>query len=79
MSHAMDDLKQEITKSREILLQLRDEIRVKVHLAGMDIKDAWATLNADADRVSQETSVAARDALHGLIEQFKALKLRLDA
>ena len=34
-------LKQDLEDTREDLKRTADEIRVKLHLAGMDAKDAW--------------------------------------
>ena len=34
-------LKQDLQETRDDLLRTADEIRVKLHLAGMDAKDAW--------------------------------------
>ena len=34
-------LKQDLQDTRDDLLRTADEIRVKLHLAGMDAKDAW--------------------------------------
>ena len=37
-------MKQELEETRADLRRSADEIRVKLHLAGMDAKDAWADL-----------------------------------
>ena len=37
-------LKEELQDTRNDLRQTADEIRVKLHLAGMDAKDAWEEL-----------------------------------
>lgn len=34
-------LKQDLEDTRDDLRRMADEIRVKLHLAGMDAKDAW--------------------------------------
>ena len=42
---------------------MRDEIRVSLHLAGMDAQDKWRELEpklADAERLGQELSETAR-------------------
>jgi hypothetical protein len=39
------------------LTQMRDEIRVKLHLAGMDAKDAWKDLEPKLDKLEHEASI----------------------
>ena len=66
------------------LRQLADEIRVRVHLAGMDAKDAWAKLEPRvhdferraaeaADRVGEEL----RELGHNLKEELTKLRDRV--
>ncbi len=38
------------------LTQMRDEIRVKLHLAGMDAKDAWRDLEPKLDKLEQNAT-----------------------
>ncbi len=45
------------------LKTLRDEVRVKVHLAGMDAKDLLAEMEPQIDRLEHELEAAADDAL----------------
>jgi hypothetical protein len=70
---ARDDLKQDI----EQVKRLRDEIRLKLHLAGMDARDAWHELNAEADRISREAGSASRAAVKTLIERMRAFSEEL--
>ncbi len=44
MGNITSELKSDLNKSLESLQTLRDEIRVRLHLAGMDAKDAWDKL-----------------------------------
>jgi ElaB/YqjD/DUF883 family membrane-anchored ribosome-binding protein len=41
---AEKNIKQELEETRNDLRRTADEIRVKLHLAGMDAKDAWEEL-----------------------------------
>jgi len=59
MSKTTQDLKTEIQKTMTLLHTLSDEARVKVHLAGMDIKDAWSKLEpklAEAEKIAEDVS-----------------------
>jgi hypothetical protein len=71
------------TKGQEIL-RLADEIRVRLHLAGMEAKDAWKKVEPKveafegrvaslAGRVSDEFDAFAL----GLYHELKALKERI--
>ena len=54
------DLKNEMKKGVDLLKTLRDEIKVKLHLAGMDAKDQWAKLEPELSKVE----LAAEHATH---------------
>jgi hypothetical protein len=57
------------------LRKLRDEIRVQVHLGGMDAKKAWDELEpklADADRMAEN---ASEDAFREVVDTLRKLKL----
>ena len=73
-----NDLKNELKKSLTTLQTLRDEVRVKLHLANMDLKDQWNKLDpyiADVERKAGEATEASRTLLHEAVkklEQFRA-------
>ena len=57
------------------LRKLRDEIRVQVHLGGMDAKKAWDELEpklADADRMAEN---ATEEAYREVVATLRKLKL----
>ena len=65
-------LKQDVEDTREDLRRAADEIRVKLHLAGMDAKDAWDEIqprledferrfDTKADEVSEELKALGGD------------------
>lgn len=41
MSETTNEVKNELKKSLSRLQTLRDEVRVRLHLASMDLKDQW--------------------------------------
>jgi ElaB/YqjD/DUF883 family membrane-anchored ribosome-binding protein len=53
------DTKAELDKTLAKLGELRDELRVKVHLASLDAKDEWRKLE---DRVQHVVDEAKREA-----------------
>jgi hypothetical protein len=66
------------------LATVRDEIRVRIHLASMEVKDAWAQLEPRLQHIEARLhdvgSAAAGDigdALQKLGAQFKALRDKL--
>ncbi|MGB8328846.1 MAG: hypothetical protein WCE62_01870 [Polyangiales bacterium] len=69
---AQKKLKQDLEDTRRDLRRAADEIRVKLHLAGMDAKDAWDEIqprieeferrfDAKADQVGEELKALGND------------------
>lgn len=59
------------------LKTLRDEIRVDVHLAGMDAKDKWKELEPvmrDAEKLADEVSDVSRRTMEELVEKFRRFR-----
>jgi hypothetical protein len=52
------DLKAEMKKGVDLLRTLRDEVKVKLHLAGMDAKDQWAKLEPELFKVERAAEQA---------------------
>ncbi|WP_437924938.1 hypothetical protein WMF37_38825 [Sorangium sp. So ce291] len=80
MSNITSELKSDLTKSLESLQTLRDEIRVRLHLAGMEAKDAWNKLEPtllDAEKLAGDVSETSRSALHDILEKVKAFRSSL--
>lgn len=60
-----------VKEGREQLKVLRDEIRVKLHLAGMDVKDQWAKLEPEIEHALASAETAAGKALDKLNEKLQ--------
>jgi hypothetical protein len=58
MSQARNDLKAEFDKSLAQLQTLRDQVRVKIHLAGLDAKAEWTKLQPRLE-AAEKTAVEA--------------------
>jgi NAD dependent epimerase/dehydratase family enzyme len=80
----MADDKEELRRQLEgILAELqtvRDEIRVRIHLAGMELKDKWKELEArveEIERARPEATQKLHDAAADLREAFRVLREKL--
>ena len=78
MNETQSQLQNDIRRGVDALRTLRDEARVKLHLAGMDAKQEWRALEPRieeiedaAKEVSETTRVAVRDTLKK-VEKFVA-------
>ncbi|MBL8740254.1 MAG: hypothetical protein JNK04_04140 [Myxococcales bacterium] len=76
-----DSLKKEVEAGMTRLQGLRDEVRVRLHLAGMELKDEWAKLEPyllDLEKKAIDATASTRDAItHGL-ERLETLRKKLD-
>ena len=78
MSDTTNELKSELKKGLSDLQTLRDEVRVRLHLASMDLKDQWNKLEpylADVEQKAAEASEASRTLISEAkkrLEKFRA-------
>lgn len=80
MSQTTQELSKEMKKSLDHMRTLRDEVRVRLHLAGMDAKDEWQKLEpylADVERAASDLSESARVALSEAIQRLTKLRSSL--
>ena len=79
------ELNHNLTGALDDLVQLRDEIRVKVHLAGLDARTEWGRLEPRVDelegkargaldKAAGEVAQGTREALDEVIEAMKRLR-----
>ena len=73
MPETKDDWKQ----VREDAEALRDEIRLKVHIGGMDARDAFQRFERDAEHLAHKVGADSRVAWTGLVEGLKKLRDQL--
>lgn len=74
-----DRIKKDVKDIRVVLRGLRDEIRVQIHLAGMDLKKEWEKLEPklnEAETMVDKIAAASVAAAHDL--ERRARKLRDD-
>lgn len=80
VSNLTNDLKHEVTQGLERLQTLRDEVRVRLHLAGMDVKDRWNELEPhllDAETAAQQFSDASKAKLAQALERLESFRSSL--
>lgn len=82
MSQTRQDLKSEIQKSLDMMRTLRDEVRVKLHLAGMEAKDEWRKIEPaldDVERTANEFTEATQTAISEAVKTLSKLRSALGA
>jgi hypothetical protein len=72
-----DELKTEISKTANLLRTLRDETKLKIHLASMDIKKTWDDLQPKLADAEQTAERAAEHASEATLEAMKATVKKL--
>jgi hypothetical protein len=77
MGTTTDDLKAEVKKTYSLLQTLRDETKVKIHLAGLDIKKSWDELQPKLHEAEQSAERAAESATEATLEAMKATAKKL--
>ena len=76
MSQTTEELKAEIKKTMGLIQTLRDEARVKMHLAALDVKDAWDKLEPkleEAERIAADASEATLATLKSTAHRVERL------
>ena len=71
------DLKAEMQRSVDLLKTLRDEIKVKLHLAGMDARDQWAKLEPElfkVERAAQQATESSKKLMDDALTRLKSLR-----
>jgi hypothetical protein len=77
MSQTTTDLKDELKKGLEHLQTLRDEVRVRLHLAGLEVKDEWNKLEPhlfEVEQAAKEVSESSRRAVSEAVVRLKKLR-----
>ena len=60
------------------LQQLRDEIRVRIHLGGMELRDTFEKLEREADHLVAQVPPAATRALNDVAARLRRVAHALD-
>ena len=74
MSDVSDELKKELRKTADLLKTMRDEIKVKLHLAGQEAKDRWQKIEPEIEKVGQEIAKTSKSTMDELVTRVKEFK-----
>jgi hypothetical protein len=80
MADAKTELKKELEKGLAKLETLRGEVKVRLHLAGMDLKDQWNKLEPQLEKVEKkagEVSEEAKTLLNEAVTKLEKLRSSL--
>lgn len=80
MAHVAKDLRSTLNGTVDEIQWLADEIRVKLHLANMDAKDAWRKLEPQLEHARQhahEATDASSQAIQDILDAFKKFQASL--
>ncbi len=69
-----DDFK----RFRHEVSAMRDEIRLKVHLAGMELKTEWEKLEPQLERVSSSATLVTSEMMSDLKTRIAEFKRRME-
>jgi transposase len=59
------------------LKTLRDELKLKIHLAAMDVKSEWQRLEPQIERALSSTAIVSGEVIADLEKRINELKSRL--
>lgn len=77
MSERREELRERAERAGEELRRLRDELGVRLHLAGLEAKGLWSSLEPHLARIEARLEEAAAGAARELHDQEAALRLHL--
>jgi len=81
MSEITNELKNELKKGLSQLQTLRDEVRVRLHLASMDLKDQWNKQLephlADVEKKASDVSEASRSLINEAVKKLEKFRASL--
>ncbi len=71
------DIKQDLKAFQQDVRALRDEVRLKLHLAGMDLKEEWEHLEPQIDRAINNAAHVSGEAVADLKRRLTEFRKRL--
>ena len=81
MGDTANELKNELKKSLSQLQTLRDEVRVRLHLASMDLKDQWSKQLephlAEVEKKAADISEASRSLIDEAVKKLEKFRASL--
>ena len=74
----MNETKQDMKSLQQDLRALRDEVRLKLHLAGMDLKTEWEKLEPQLDRAASSAAIVSGEVMGDLKKRLTELRSRIE-
>jgi CBS domain-containing protein len=79
-SHTATELKKELKKSLALLQTMRDEVRIRLHLGSLDLKDQWKRLEphlGEVEKKAEELTEASFAALADAVRRVEHFRSSL--
>ena len=70
----MAQSKPELSDPFTILRTIRDELKVRIHLAGMEARNTFDQLDAESEKILGKAERASKDTLETVIEKLRKLQ-----
>ncbi len=71
-------VQKQIETSLDTLTSLRDEIRLQLHLAGMDAKKTWNDVLEpqveEANKLAEDATAISQKAIEDIVDRFKSFR-----
>ncbi len=81
ITKAAQDIKSELEKSAKVLRELREDVRVQIHLGGLEVKDEWRRLEprleATLEKAAREITDASQKAIAEVTDAVRRLRQTL--
>jgi hypothetical protein len=81
ISKAAEDIKSELEKSAKVLRALGEEVRLQLHLGGLEVKDEWRRLEprleATLERAAKDVTDASQKAIAEVTDAVHRLRQTL--
>lgn len=77
MNATTTELEKDLKKGLALLKTMRDEVRVKLHLASMDAKDQWQKLEphlANIEQTAEDITETSRAAVIGAVNSLRKFR-----
>jgi hypothetical protein len=74
------ELKEDLKRGLAHIQTLRDEVKVRLHLASLDVKEEWNKLEPhllDVEKAAREATEASRRAVGDAVEKLKKIRKEL--
>jgi hypothetical protein len=70
----MAETKSELPDPFTLLRTIRDDLKVRIHLAGMEARKTFDQLDAESEKLLAKAERASKDKLETVIEQLRKLQ-----